>query len=193
MTTLSLALYSILGPVVELAKKGVYFSYIDYNCEVDVSFHYTAGTVMNILDGLIGVLAIMITVVSSVMLVDVARKMTKRGPGQLQWQGLIIVLLTVAVYLIASLPGVIYFISMGFLTESQLEQSKFWNIYFYRFSIYMMFFNIISNFYIYTLTLTSFREFLRARVRFLLAPLLRCCSPTGSTNERVGERRRLLD
>ena len=99
--------------------------------------------------------------------------------------------LLILIYVVSKLPHPSY--QIKFLTESQLEQSKFWNIYFYRFSIYMMFFNIISNFYIYTLTLTSFREFLRARVRFLLAPLLRCCSPTGSTNERVGERRRLLD
>ena len=198
VTTLSLGLYCLTAPVLEIIvdKKSVYFNYIDYNCDVGLSRHYTAGSVIcTVLVGLSGLLATIVTVVSSVMLVDVARKMTERGPGQLQWQGLITVLLTVAVYSIATLPGTIYFIGSGLVSESQVELFKFWNIYLYRFSTNMIFLNFISNFYIYTLTLTSFREFLRARVKFLLSSLLRYCSLTGSTDERVGEngeRRRLL-
>ena len=60
----------------------------------------------------------------------------------------------------------------------------------YRFALNAILLNVVSNFYIYTLTLTCFREFLRSGVGNVSASLASVCYRQVTTDR--SERQRLL-
>ena len=96
----------------------------------------------------------------------------------LNWRGVVTVLLTVAVQIMITLPLPIYYITQNLADCFRLNRAAW----------FIDVLGVVTNFYIFTLTLPSFREFLKSRI---LAPLMKCCTAQG--DERSGERRRLLD
>ena len=193
-TVLGSLLYSMCLPLLSIIsdKHGVYFNFLDYNCDYySPSEDSIIPTITSALVGLSGVVTTTITVVSSFMLIAIARNVAMRGPGELQWQGIVTVLLTAAAYLLSTLPGSVYLLGSYFVDPSQPEIFHFWRVYLYRFSAFIAILNVLFNFYIYTLTLTSFREFLWSRIKVASAALCVLCYPEESPAD-LGERRALL-
>ena len=170
----------------------IYFSYLTYNCEMSRSPTIESWTVRFsfILSGFTLVICIVIVIVSSILLIVIAKKITDRGPGGLQWQGIMTVLLSVASFLIATLPMAVFVLVYFFLKS---KDNSFWTIHVFRIANCLMSLNLVSNFYIYTLTLTSFRQFLKSRMKSISASLVRCCAANGDEfMSGQGERQRLL-
>ena len=115
---------------------------------------------------------------SNVMIIIIAKKITARGPGELQWRGVMTVLLTVAAFTVANLPGAICGAVSYFLKDAPTEMSQFWHFYFFRIGYAIGSLNLMSNFYIYTLSLSSFRKFLNSRMATISAVLGRCFTQT---------------
>ena len=98
-------------------------------------------------------------VVSTVLILREARKVVRRTQESLRWQGITTVVLTATVYITAFLPTTIYFIAEPFVEKDPDKPGPF-HIDFNRVSNGIIQINILSNFFIYSLTVTSFRKFL---------------------------------
>ena len=172
--------YSFIFPVAAIArdKSGVYFSYLVYNCDYTCSpiiWKPLGWTLYDISCGLSVLLPTIVIVVSSVVLVVLAKRVADRGPGGLQWQGVLTVLLTVAAHIAAALPLEIFYITAGISRRSSNPNNSYLEKI-YRYGWFIGTLTVTINFYIFTLTLKSFRDFLKSGMRTLAAPLMRCCS-----------------
>ena len=98
-------------------------------------------------------------VVSTVLILKEARKVVRRTQESLRWQGITTVVLTATVYIIAFLPATVYLVAEPFVKKDQDRPGLFY-VEFSRVAIGILQLNILSNFFIYSLTVTSFREFL---------------------------------
>ena len=151
--------------------KSLYFDKIYYFCNVDrfatltpvwfvwfqIIFTYFAFLAM-----------IVILLTTSLLLLHAAKQSADRHAGSLQWRGILTVTLTTAVFLVSYLPNlVVSFTGRLIHLNSSLKRGAlfFENI------------NIVANFFVYSLTVRSFREFLSARTRHL-ALQLGLTSPT---------------
>ena len=156
---------------------GAYFNYLHYDCGIP------RNTVSNIIFVVPVLISTVVTMVSSVVLMVTARRIADRTPGGLKWQGVLTVLLTVAVHTAATLPMEIFLFVPPFVGHIPLGRAA-WQI---------AALDLVGNFYIYSLTLSSFREFLKSRMKVISAPLMRCWAGTeGERSADEGERRRLL-
>ena len=160
--------YSVIFPAVAIARdKGdVYFTYLTYNCDYKCSWGVVNCAICSSIIGLSVLVCVVVTLVSSVVLMVEARRVAKRVPGGLNWQGVLTVLLTVAVHTIVTLPLATYYISEYHTDNRSLNL--------YRPAWFIAILAVTANFYIFTLTLPSFREFLKSRI---LALLMKCCRP----------------
>ena len=68
------------------------------------------------------------------------------------------------VYSISFLPLTVYFIAQPFVEKDSLHPGPFY-LEFYRVACASLYFNVLSNFLIYSLSVTSFRRFLKTRFR----------------------------
>ena len=191
LTALIFLICSMFPPVMIIVvdKQGVNFSYRDYNCDYTSTSHVSdlfIG-VSSVTLGLVGVITTTTTVVSSLMLLVLARRITDRDPNGLRWQGILTVLLTAAVYVIATLPGALYYLGFNLVKKNQSDFYQFWHVTLFRVAAYVILLNMLSNFYIYTLALPSFRDFLKSRIRLSMS-LLRVSRTVGpGTNDEIGE------
>ena len=188
--SISTVAFTMVRPLLNVDD--IYFCYLTYGCQFDryaseASDERWVVKISSIAAGLAGFIATLIVAVSSAVLLVIAKRITERGPDRLQWQGIIMVLLTAAVFVISALPGAVWFFGSYFVKED-----SFWNSYFFRFVYFFSSLNVLSNFYIYILTLTSFREFLKSRIKLIAAPFIRCCSPNEEDIAGRAERQRLL-
>ena len=108
-------------------------------------------------------------VATTVALLVVARKIARRGQENLKWQGITTTVLVAVVYCVSVLPYSIY----HFAASSVKDQSGFLHNDFSRIAESFLCLNTISNFYIYSLTVSSFRRFLWSRMQLLVHFLCR--------------------
>ena len=134
----------------------LHFSYRNYDCDYDLSsplvpawfswyglIGYIAGTIIPLI----------VLAVTSLLVLVVARRAVGRD---LQWEGVMIVLVTVGVFFISYLPsGVV--IVVGRLGMKCGTVTR-------RAILYLNYLNIVSNFLVYCLTVRSFRQWLRETV-----------------------------
>ena len=174
-------------------NKMIYFSYMSYNCDHFLDFQKDPFfRIVSIILGMVGLVATVLMWVSSVMLLVIAQKVSRRMQGVIRWQGINTVVLTVVMFTISTVPVALSFI----LTKKYLPRS------FNRFTVFIVYLNIISNFYIYTVFIGSFREFLKSIIKITVAPIMKCllCNKgqrgvnnnNGSGYGNRGERQRLL-
>ena len=98
-------------------------------------------------------------VVATVMILREAKKVVRRTQECLRWQGITTVVLTATVYIIAFLPYTIYFMAEPFAEKDPDEPGQFFTT-FYRIASGILEVTILSNFFIYSLTVIGFRRFL---------------------------------
>ena len=150
--------------------EALYFDYINYICNVnhvlsDVPvwlgwFEFIFGyTVFS------GMIIILIT--SSVFLLFKARQVARRHSESVRWQGILTVTLTAGVFLVSYLPDMIvplidHFTSVNVGSSILRACSFLENV------------NIVANFFVYSLTVRSFRDFLLLRVRRVARQLGMC-------------------
>ena len=138
----------------------VKFTYKSYGCD----FGYSA-PVWSWLRPVLATIYLFVpsifVVVSTVCLLVLAYKVAHKSHESLKWQGVTTTILVALAYCMSTLPYCIYH-----FTESSIEdQSSFFHNEFTRISYFCLLLNTISNFYIYCLTVPSFRKFLWLQIQ----------------------------
>ena len=112
---------------------------------------------------LVIIIPCIILLVTSVLILVLAKISANRHGGTLRWEGVITALLTVGVLFVSFLPYCATFMAWN------LGQ---FNITVYRATHFLNFLNIMANFYVYSLTVGSFRSFLKLKISKLLRQVL---------------------
>ena len=144
-----------------LNKNGTSFDLRIYECGFNFS---TNQWLFPLLSTVYLVIPNCIVLFTTVNLLIIARKIARRGRENLRWEGIITTVLTASVYCISVLPYAIYRIADQNIKSLQDPQGYFQNEY-YMIATSFLNLNTISNFYIYCLTVSSFREFLWSRIK----------------------------
>ena len=154
----------LLSSIITAVKghDSVYFDYRKYSCTYDypklnqiIGTPYDLGAVAV---SFIPCLIVIGATVPTVIYLIKASKTSRRVRGRIPWQGAITVVMTAIVFCLSNLPYFVYL----FVRRSVKHVAHF-HINFFRITYFMMYINTISNFYIYTLTIRSFRLFLSSQ------------------------------
>ena len=153
ITPVSFILVSILD------GEDIYFSYRHYLCELTFK-----SDTWYWLKPLLTVAVVFIpncrVIATTVYLLIIAKQVARRGRESLKWQGIMTTVSIAAIYCISVLPYAVYNIG-----ESSVDDDSFFHTSFYRVANSFPYFNTISNFYIYSLSVHSFRDFIRSRIQ----------------------------
>jgi hypothetical protein len=144
-------------------KDDISFSYRGYLC-IYFSSADIWHTFMPINSVLSGVLPTFLVIATTFYLLIRGKKVRRRGRESLKWQGIITTVLTATVYCISILPYAAYELGKRFL-EADNEKNAFFFIYLQRAGVSLLSLNTISNFYIYSLTVSSFRSFVCSKMQ----------------------------
>ena len=149
--------------VLLMEKEDVAFDYRTYTC----TYRYTS----SLWKKLTPMFAVMYLFIPNIIIVSTtiptlrylahARKSAQRVQGSTPWQGALTVALTAVFYCISTLPISVYYVGKSFVKE---DVTGTFNFHLYRIAIFTTLLNIMSNFYIYTLTIRSFRKFLLSKI-----------------------------
>ena len=113
-------------------------------------------------------ITIIATTIPTLKYILTARKCAKRVGGTVPWHGALTVVLTGMVYLVANLPYFIYYIRASFIKD----RNDMFELYLCRISYFVSMINIMSNFFIYALTIPSFRRFVLLNLNSVLCKTL---------------------
>ena len=127
-------------------------------------------------------------VVTSVMILSLARRISRESRQGMRWQGVMTVALTGVAYCVSFLPIAVYHIAHA-VAKAEPSKPDPSMLTFNRVASSFLDINVIANFYIYCLTISSFRHFLRTRTKRLTSCLLTTFASQGNR----GERRRLTN
>ena len=151
-------------------KHDIKFDYKIYTCD----FMYTP-TIWKWLQGAVSAvnhfapnIIIVATTIPTLMYLAAARKSAKRVRGSVPWQGALTVALTAIISCLSNIPNITAEIVIDPLVKNNELLVQF-RVQSTRIGKYFLFINIMSNFYIYTLTIKSFRRFLRAKITSILS------------------------
>jgi hypothetical protein len=135
----------------------VFFDHRVYNCAYfnETDIWNKIRVAMGVIYGFIPNVVIIGTTILTMKYLAKGRKSAKRVSGYIPRQGTITAVLTTTVYCISSLPLTVY----GMIS-SLIKKGSPSRIVFLRISYFLLILNVMSNFYIYTLTIKSFRRFL---------------------------------
>ena len=92
-------------------------------------------------------------------------------------QGLVTVVLTAVVYSVSNLPMIVY----KFAGLSVPGDNELFHVYFYRVAGTAVYFNVMCNFFIYSCTVASFRNFLTARIQMIRQYVFLCVPRSGES------------
>ena len=154
-------LYSLSGPicVMIIDKDDVFFDYRLYQCLVDYSTE--EWKIMRPILGLMIIIAPNIAIIINSILLLVEAKKVAGGAGcPLKWQGIVTVVLTAGTYTVSLLP-----ITLIYSLVDELDPHY---TTLYKMGSYFTLINVLANFFIYSLTVKSFRIFLKAQIRQVL-------------------------
>ena len=142
-------------------RQDIYFSYRSYHFEY--GFSSDIWSYLRPLVSLIfGFSPTCIVIITTIYLLVIAKKVADRNRDNLKWQGIVITVLTGAVYCISVMPHAIY---NAFASNITVNNDVF-NTKFFRISRAFLYLNTMSNFYIYSMTISSFRNFLWSKIHF---------------------------
>ena len=132
----------------------IYFSYRSYQCDLSLRVHFLKA--ISFVLFLLGSTCLVVATTTYILVIAI--KTARRVRGDLKWQGTVATLLTAFFYILSVAPQVIYRV-LEYIYRSEDKRNTYLFIHFYRVVVTFPFINTISNFYIYCLTITSFREF----------------------------------
>ena len=169
---------SISVPVVYLVidKQNVIFDFRVYHCTYSYSSEIWK-YILPISALLVLVIPNIIVIVSSILLLKEATRVvrntrqslkggciTQNTRDGLKWQGITTVGLTAVIYTISFLPYIAYFIAEPFVVKVPGDPGPFYVEYF-RVVNGLVTLHVLSNFFVYSLTVASFRSFLLSALR----------------------------
>ena len=139
----------------------MYFDYSMYICMFDYSSPYRQSALLYsavIFAGIVQVLMYTILPLASVLLVIEARKVAMRLGEHIRWQGVLTVTVCTTLYFVSTLPAIIVsgLNAYNVVTFTVITRRA---IHFFTHL------NVMTNFFVYCLTVASFREFLKLRVQ----------------------------
>ena len=152
-------------------KEGVYYDFLAYSCVYVLDKHVwdtTSHKIFNTVFGIAFLVPVAGTVISSAVLLILAKRATVGHPEGLQWKGVLTVLITAASHTLLGLPITIYYVAPGFNTTHPYDM---------RYILWISQLAVIVNFSVISLTVPSFKKFLK-----------KCfsCSSRSSKDERRG-------
>ena len=140
-----------------------YFSFRIYHC--DSGFTSDIWRWLKPLGaGLLFLISNGVVVGTTIYLLIIAKRVARRGPESLKWQGIMTTILTATVYCISVVPSAVYQVGESVVTVDDKSRSFFYTS-FRRLSCSFIYLNTISNFYIYSLSVHSFRDFIRSKIQ----------------------------
>ena len=141
---------------------------IMFDCRVYTYAHTYTSSIWKILLPIISLVALftpnVIIVVSTVLLLKEARRVVTDTGESLRWQGIMMVVLTATVSTISFLPMTDYLIAEPFIAKDPSVPGPF-SKEFYRFSGTVVYLSVLANFFVYSLTVASFRNFLKSKLK----------------------------
>ena len=154
--------FTITCLVADIKGDGIGFTHMTYTCDMlpdamirkndSLSYFYL------VLDLFAPMFMILIATIPTLVYLTAARKSAQRARAYVPWQGALAVALTAIVCRLSTLPNIIYKVLVI------LDGHKFEDIKISRTRQFLLIINIMSNFYIYALTIRSFRRFLKSRL-----------------------------
>ena len=150
-------------PLIVIKRDDVQYEYVSYDCEYGFNaeafqksnklIYYIIGLIVQFLPPCI----IIGTTIPTLNYLINARKYAKRVQGSIPWQGAMTVALTAVVYCVSNVPLLAYFTGrvLGIVRLTSSSSLHFFNV-----AKFLMEINVMANFYIYALTIRSFRRFL---------------------------------
>ena len=152
-----LVLYTpVLVVKMKYLRDTIHFSYIDYECNYGYKTNNTPAWYTWYF--IVGFPAINVTchvtlIITSLLLLMYARRAAVGN--KLRWEGVITVLLTVGVLLVSYLPLTVLLVTwlVGFSYSDTL----------WRVAACVQYLNIMANFFVYSISLKSFRDFLKTK------------------------------
>ena len=174
--------FALLFPILCLAvdKDDVHFDYRGYVCDYGYSSDVWQKLIpiLGFIFGIVPNIIIVATTVPILKYLAVARKSARRVGGSVPWQGNLTVALTAVVYCISTLPHIVYQITISYMKDP----SELFFLFFFKFGTFLLMINVVANFYIYVLTIRSFRQFLLSIIRSVVSfPVSLKTSNTAST------------
>ena len=140
-------------------KSDQIYDFRAYNCE----FGYSSVIwkwLRPLLSTVFMVIPNFLVIASTVNLLIIAKKVASQGRHTVKWQGIITIILVAVIYCLSLLPYAIY----SFVGPRLADKNSFFHNEYLRISLSCLYFNTMSNFYIYSLTVASFRQFLLSRI-----------------------------
>ena len=132
-------------------REAVSFSYLTYNCGIAadlLSSELPLKTSLHfLLNNLLPACIYLIPALSSGLILVEARRVAHNHQQHLRWEGVMTALLTCLVYYISFIPHTLTAIILS--------------VNYFKVAEFLLNFNVMANFYIYTLTVQSFRTFIR--------------------------------
>ena len=158
-------------------RRDVAFTYRQYDCAYNFS-SVAWKWLKPVSSLLLGLLPNLTIVITTVLLLVEARKVARGAQSRLKWRGVMTVVLTALIYTISIVPLTVYYLAESYVKQKPGKPGPFYTTFF---SISMAFLNLntVANFFIYALTVTSFRSFLMANIRRVFP-----CGTTGDIRER---------
>ena len=145
----------------------VTFDYRVYNS----SYRYSA-RIWKIVSPTISILVLfaptIMIIVSTILLLKEASKVVRGTQESLRWQGITTVVLTATLFTVNFLPMTVYLIA-----QPLVENKELFSGIFYRIAAQIININVLSNFFVYSLTVSNFRNFLKMRIRIIFPCLFR--------------------
>ena len=123
-----------------------------------------------ILFGIMGILPNLVIVITSILLIKHlvnARRVARKSGGKIRWQGIATVLLTAVVFVVSSMPLTVY----NYCAMYVRKEHVFFHIYYFRTAYSLVYFNVISNVFIYGATVPSFKKFLKIKATEIMVLL----------------------
>ncbi|KAL5259743.1 hypothetical protein ACHWQZ_G010000 [Mnemiopsis leidyi] len=148
-------------------KEDVFFDYRIYTC--DYGFSAKAWSWLKPLLFVVLVVCPNVLVIGTTLYLFVIarRSVARRGTDRLKWQGIMTTALTGAAYCISTLPYAVFRI-LEVIVDDRNKPESFFHTHYHSLANDFLFLNTISNIYIYSLTVPSFRGFLLSKVLWFI-------------------------
>ena len=152
-----------LAEFLESSRNDLFFSYEEYSCFVRAqNIPLLCEQLMNIIWPIYIVL-IATVIITSLLLVEEAKRVASKNNRAVRWEGILTVILTGAVVVISFGP-----IALLWLAPSINFSPTILRTFGVLFNL-----NVMTNFFIYAMTVQSFREFLKEKTGLILNKLCR--------------------
>ena len=172
---LSIWVVSLNLPATFLDGIDVLFDFRTYSCDIfssNTSF-IVVSTGLNFL--LPNIVHLSTTFLIVLHLLE-GRRASRRSGAIERWQGLLTTVFTAAIFTVSVIPFTVYCfldsLSSGLTEPDWIVLNTVFHKIFYRFATSILLLNVLTNFYIRGLAVTSFRIFLKSKIGFLKHSLI---------------------